>query len=318
MLSISSKANNIAQAVKLRVMIFIFFYLLSEFARFFIMVGVDKHPLMAMWGSVFFELTAIIIFNLLYGMTGVGRDINTLNFYGVVLHLLYIPFYCYGIDLSSEHNNASKCINALIVLRLLLPLSQDMLRRIALLEYAKGWFHVNRLFVNQYVNGLTISIFILCALPLFTLIYFINTDQMRMTGIAIVLFAFFIAIESSKKAQQPAEQAKSSPRETTAENTAHSKSPSQEGTGGMRGYVVTLLAGVVIIIVINLRPTNSQQDRMYKTGYASGYQDGKNGVKPKSSVRLGKMLYCHLVFDPREHRDYGKGPHECDPEHFDQ
>lgn len=318
MLTISNKVSHIAEAVKSRLMIFIFLYLTFQFSLLFIMASVSTHPLMAMWGNIFFEMTAIIIFNLLFGASGVGRDVITLTFYGVLVHLLYIPFYCYGIDLSSEHNNAQKIINALIVLRLLLPFSQDLLRRIALLEYAKGWFHVNRLFVSQYVNGLTISIFILCALPLFTMIYFINTDQMRMTGIAIVLFAFFIAIESTKKAQQSAEQAKPSTRETTAENTTDSKSPAQENADHTRGFVMLLIACFAAFVAFNLWPSDSQQDRMYKTGYASGYQDGKNGVKPKSSVRLGKMLYCHLVFDPTEQRDYGKGPHECDPEHFDK
>lgn len=132
MLSISSKAIHIAQALKLRGMIFIFLYLSMEFNQLFFMASVSTQPLMAMWGNIFFEMTAIIIFNLLFGASGVGRDVITLTFYGVLVHLLYIPFYCYGIDLSSEHNNAQKIINALIVLRLLLPFSQDLLHRIAL------------------------------------------------------------------------------------------------------------------------------------------------------------------------------------------
>ncbi len=46
------------------------------------------------------------------------------------------------------------------------------------------------------------SMFVLCALPLFTLIYFINTDQMCITGIAIILFVFIVALGHSSKAQR--------------------------------------------------------------------------------------------------------------------
>lgn len=317
MLSMSNKSINIVQALQLRAMIFLFFYLSLEFSRLFVFSGVNLYPLMAMWGVVFSELTTIIILHLLYGTTGVGRDVNTLNFYGVVFHLLYIPFYCYGIDFSTEHNNASKCINALIVGRLLLPLSPDLLRRIALLDYAKDWFHAHRLFVSQYVNGLTISIFILCALPLFIMIYLTNTDQMRITGIAIVLFAFFIAIESAKKAAPPAEPPQ--PRSINEEDSALSKAAGQEPSFDRREFLVTLFVAVIVaFVLVNFRPSDTAKDRAYLTGYASGYSDGKNGVKPKSSVRLNKLLYCQLVFDPKETRDFGKAPHECDPEHFDQ
>ncbi len=80
MLTISNKVGNLIEAMKLRLMLFIFFYLTLEFARLFLIVGAATHPLMALWGMTLFEVTAIIILNLLYGSTGVGRDINTLSF----------------------------------------------------------------------------------------------------------------------------------------------------------------------------------------------------------------------------------------------
>ncbi len=319
MLTISNKLGNIAEAVKLRVGIFIFLYLSLQFALFFIMASVSTYPLMAMWGGIFVELTAMIIFNLRYGRTALGRDINTLIFYGVVLHLLYIPFYSYGIDLSAYHNNAQKGLNALIVLRLLLPLQQDLLQRIAVIEYAKAWFHQNQPFVRQYVNGLTVSIFILCALPLFTLMYFINSDQMRITGIAIVLYAFFVAFENSKTEQKPAPQ----PRPAVQENDntdvdAKFITLPKEDVELLRNGV-KLLAGLLAIAFITaLAVSGSNKESTFLSGYAAGYHDGKTGAPPKTTMNLGKMLYCQLVFDRRQPRNYGEGEHECDPKHFDK
>ncbi len=272
---------------------------------------------MALWGMTLFELTAIIIFNLLYGSTGVGRDINTLNFYAVLLHLLYIPFYCYGIDLSDYHNNAAKCFNYLIVLRLLLPLQQDLLQRIALVEYAKAWFQQNQPFVRQYINGLTISIFLLCALPLFTLIYFINTDQMRITGIAIVLFAFATAFQNSKTEQKPAPQPSPAVQEIDEADAKFVTLPKEE-VEFLRYATKVLAILLAITLITTMLMAGPKKEDMFLSGYAAGYHDGKNGSPPKTTMNLGKMLYCQLVYDPSEPRNYGEGPHECDPKHFNK
>ncbi len=115
MLSIPSGIIRFAEVALQRMMIFILFYLSLEFVRMFISASAPTHPYMAMWATIFFELTVIIIVNLQFGSFSVGRDINTISFYGVLLHLFYLLFYFEGINVSEYHNNAAMGFNGLII-----------------------------------------------------------------------------------------------------------------------------------------------------------------------------------------------------------
>ena len=52
-------------------------------------------------------------------------------FYGVLIHIAYLPFFFYGINLAALHNDAHKTINTLIELRLLYIGGKELLRLIS-------------------------------------------------------------------------------------------------------------------------------------------------------------------------------------------
>ncbi len=194
-------------------------------------------------------------------------------------------------------------INGLIVLRLFYFGDRDLLSRIAVIEYSKKWLLDSRWFINSYINGLTITIFTFCAIPLFTLIYLINTDKMRVTGIAIILFTFFIAIENSTKGRA-ANKAKSAPADVPAAKEGAAHIAAQGGTEEELAYAedhikdqneLLRLTNAVIIagFFICLLMIQGEGQKKFLFGYAFGYADGKNDVKPKAEVRLERLVKCY-------------------------
>ncbi|WP_338848953.1 hypothetical protein V8J88_08415 [Massilia sp. W12] len=188
-----------AANIKSRITIYLTYYLSLEFTRYFISASAAANPYIAMWGAIFSAVTLIIILDLLYGDSKVGKDINTLISYIAVAHLLYLPFYYHGYQVAIYHNTAVKIINALIIFRLFYLGDRTLFSAIAFIEKTKLIIPNKKRPFSNYVNGLTVTLFIVCAIPFFTLIYIINTDKMRITGIAVVLLVFFIAIEFSNR-----------------------------------------------------------------------------------------------------------------------
>lgn len=316
MLTIPNMLVKFGELIWPRIKIYILFYLALEFGRMFISVGAKPHPYMALWCGVFFDATIIVILNLLYGATAVGRDINTVNCYGLLLHFVFMAFYYQGIDISTYHNYVAMCGNGLITLRLFYLADCDLLSRIAVIEYAKNWHLDRRWFFNSYINALTITLFFLCAIPLCTLIYLINTDQMRLTGIAIILFSFFVAIEYSTK---------NTPRRAgqIGREIATPLRPENGNMVAMRSMVATapdlpteharaskkeldywslcMLCGAIfvfLIYVIGSILLRQEKSMMFKFGYASGYNDGKQGEKAKSETHWDKLMECYRTADP--------------------
>lgn len=241
---------------------------------------------------------------MLYGTENIEHDVNTLNFYALVCHLIFVAFYFYGYQVADYHNYAAKLINGLTVLRLFYFGNREFFSRIAIIEHCKNWLFDSRCFVNNYINGMTIALFVLCAIPLFTLIYFINTDQMRVTGIAIILFAFFTAIEKSDKNKT----AKTS-RDATAKinndviiqvvmptNVVAPQGDAKDvdffNIEFFKDTCKMLAIALVLVLAGGQLVMYAREQTMFSLGYASGYTDGKSGAKPKSETDFKKLMRC--------------------------
>ncbi len=321
MLTLSNHLLPWRETLTFRAKIFIFLYFTTEFMRAFVTVGMVAHPLMAVWCSIFFDATVIIILHLLFCPSSIGRDINTLSFYGMLVHLAYMFCYYKGIEVSTYHNNLLKAINALIVLRLFLPAHRDFFSRIAAIEYAKKWLYTNQKFTNQYINGLTISLFFICALPMFVLIYLINTDQMRITGIAIVLVTFYTAFEKSSgnskniAVAEPATKTldeKKIERTELATDLAEKLSIANKEVRFLQYVWKILCGGIVVFGLVGLLQFKFEINKMFDFGYAFGYADGKKGAPPKAETSLEKLHYCYHVFDPMRNLPDPGVTGECD------
>lgn len=281
-----------ADKLKTHILLFLFYYLSIAFTRYFISASMETHPYMAMWCALFFMATVSIILSLLYGQSNVGRDVNTLVFYIPILHLIYLPFYYYGYQFAIYHNTAVKFINALILLRLCYFGERELFSRIAFIERTKTIFQNNRWLFSYYVNGLTITLFFLCAMPLFTLIYIINTDEMRITGIAVVLFTFFIAIEvSDRRTKQSANNSPSISIVKEAEQDALNKLTNSSNF--YKAIAQILGAALIAVILFSALSIRAKEVSYFKYGYNDGYTDGKNGKAPISDKNREKLLNCY-------------------------
>ena len=317
MLSLSSTVLKCVGAVFRRGMMFAFIYLALEFTRMFIDASANTHPYMAMWSTVLFDLTVIIIFNLEFGNNSCVRDIGTLNLYAVIFHLIYIPCFFYGYQFGDYHNYAIKCVNGLIALRLFYFGERELLSRISIITPPKKWLLGRNWFINSYVNGLTVTIFALCAAPLFTLIYLINTDKMRITGIAIILFSFYVAIEHSKKRiligatpkpeiVPPAKEDNAAPI-AAPHDDANELARAKTRIESLVEACKILIGGFIVCSFLGGYAAHFKSKKMFVFGYAFGYADGKSGTKPKSETRFTRLVDCY------DRPDIGGRPAPPDP-----
>jgi hypothetical protein len=289
----------IAATIFGRAKIALFIYLELEFSRMFISASAVNHPEMAVLGIIFCDATAIIIFSLLFDDRHSGRDVNTLNTYALILHMVYAPLFFSGIDASDIHNNGIKLLNWLITARLFYFGSRDLLWRISIIEKSKKWLLNSQYLANEYINRLTVGLFFLCAAPLSVLIYLINTDKMRVTGIAIILFSFFVAIEHSAK--------KKLNRELLAAQKIPKSIPISEKTRvrvlrqlirykrealQMREWIKVLyIVGAFLLVALAAAAySDIRRDALF--GYVAGYTDAKTGKPARAPANLEKLMQC--------------------------
>ncbi len=308
MLTLSKNLPSFSDAIFTRIKIFTLLYLSLEFTRMFISTWMAPHPYMSMITAFIFDAVLIILFILLYDDTHVGRDINTLNCFVVIVHLFYLPFYHNGIDGSMLHNYSVKALNVLIVLRLFYFGKKDLLAPIAVVDCAKRWCSRHHLFSNQYINRMTITISVLGALCIFTLIYLLNADNIRMSDIAVILFSFFVAIEKSKTSHTE----KVTPHTIANEVPSTTAAPlemqqqlkiAQEKIDDLKMVVTILAVALSMLLVIFSIELHARSREKFAFGYASGYADGKNGVPPQRETRLQKIAECFTdtgIMPPRD------------------
>lgn len=295
MLSLPGVWIKYGEIVFQRAMIYTFIFLTLEFSRMFISASAATHPYMAMWGDILFGATTILIFALLFGQSCAGRDINTLDTWALLAHLIYIPCYASGLQVAEYHNLAIKVINAVIVVRLFYFGQREFFVRISIIELAKNWLLTRHPASGAVFNRLTLALFVLCAIPLFTLIYLINTDRMTISGIAIVLFAFYVA---TSPANRPANPAPRNPEAAISGRFQIRRGMLKELR--MTNWILTTI--LILTLLVGWVILGVREKVMFHLGYSAGYQDGKSGAQPKMEVNWERLIRCY-GFD-----GYGKPP----------
>lgn len=292
MLSIPSFIVRFGEAIWLRITIALFFYLALSFGRMFVSVGAQDHQLLTVICGTVFDATCIIIFYLLYGMHSVGRDISTLSFYGVVLHVMYIACYFLRIEFSEIHNMLSKGINGLIILRIIFITPNELFAVISPIHHIRKFLLSKEWFFNFYPNILTVAIFALCAVPLSVMIYVINTDEMRASGIAAILFAFYVAFEKGKSQSV-------TPVENESIQIKPKNNAEQDDLAKANEIIFELnfWLKIIFVIAVILAIGITASIKFYKVsffdaGYASGYSDAKSGAASKREANFQKALDC--------------------------
>jgi hypothetical protein len=286
MLSIPIGVSRFFESALTRAVLFIFLYLSLAFSRMYISASVGAYPVMAMWCNILVDVNLIIIAALRWGDRSEARDICTLAFIGVLIHLAYLPFYHNGIDVSAYHNGAQKIINWLIVSRLFYVGERDIIAPVSLITRTKNFLLNERFFLNAYVNGLTAAVTIFCAAPLCALIYIINTDEIRTTGIAITLFSFYIAFSSAGKRIAETIDVEVTQSERDSFDVAN------ERYRELEVWFIVFVATSVIVGLGLIASMNFYKVSFFDAGYASGFSDAKSGAAPKKETDFNKALAC--------------------------
>jgi hypothetical protein len=128
----------------------------------------------------------------------------------------------------------------------------------------------------------------------------INTDKMRITGISIILFVFFIAIEYANKkkvnrqliAEQRAAVTKTVSDATRARVLQQIEKAKREVVQ-MREYI-NILYGVgafLVLALVAMSFHDSRKDALF--GYATGYIDAKTGKPPRAETDIQNLLDCY-------------------------
>ena len=115
----------------------------------------------------------------------------------------------------------------------------------------------------------------------------INTDEMRASGICVVLFAFAVAFENAKRyaatAPSVAEVEPTEQDEKSIEDEKHAM--------GMARVIYCMVAFVIASAIAHIA---DDEKRFFNVGYASGYSDAKSGAAPKKETDFQKALWCNM------------------------
>jgi FtsH-binding integral membrane protein len=292
MLTIPRYIVRFGEAIWLRITIALFFYLSLSFVRLFISVGSHDHQLLTVLCATFFDASCIIIFNLLYGRHSVGRDINTLSFYGVVLHAMYLACYFLRIEFSEIHNMLSKGLNGLIILRIIFITSSELFYVISPIHHIKKFLLHRKWLASSQLNSLIVAVFALCAVPLSIMIYVINTDEMRASGIAVILFAFYVAFEKGKS-----ESVVSVENQIVHITPKHDTEQVDLAKANEIIFELNFWLKIIFVIAVIMALGITASIKFYKVsffdaGYASGYSDAKSGAASKREANFEKALAC--------------------------
>ncbi len=286
MLTIPNYLVKIGATIWLRATIGLFFYLSLIFVRMFISVGAQDHPYLTVICGIAHHATAIVIFHLLYGRYSVGRDIIFLSLVGWIITLGYFLISFVGVDAAQLQHLAAKSLNGLIVLRCIFLTDRDLFATFSPIEIAKKWLLKRQWYVNSYINTLTVAVFVLCAVPLFTMMVLINTDEMRASGICVVLFAFGVAFENAKR------YAATTPSVAEVGPADKKSIEDEEHAMGMARVIYFVVALVIAGVITKFA---DDERRFFNVGYASGYSDAKSGAEPKKEKDFQKALWCNMV-----------------------
>ena len=206
-----------------RGMIIIFMFLVYSLNKI-IAHPVDDQPLKLVIYSLL-DLVAVVIVPLLFQDKKITRDTNELNLYSMIFHLIYIPFYNYGIE-ATYHNWAIRGLLIIFAVRVLYfgaKTSDGDFKGFPTfggLGLFRLWRESHN-FTFKFCNHLPSVLFFGAAAPLWFISYRSNDTPVTMTVVALMMFVFFVATKMNNQDRLiAADQAAKNRSETQSEKSA--------------------------------------------------------------------------------------------------
>lgn len=180
-----------------RIMMGLFFFLCYKCGNVFI-DPLDDGSVQLVLASLF-EITIMVVTALMFGDKSVTRDINEINAYALLFHLLYLPFFFKGIP-AIYHNSAINILLGVIAVRLVYfgPRSADGdfkgLPVFGLLGHVRVWWQAQPALQTHTLNRyLPEILFFGAAIPLWAIMVRVNDLSVTVTIAVLMSFIFFIA-----------------------------------------------------------------------------------------------------------------------------
>jgi hypothetical protein len=145
-----------------------------------------------------FEVPVMVIIALASGNNNITRDLNELNFYGLICHLIYLPFYFQGVP-SVYHNTAIKILLVVFAIRLCYfgPRTADGdfkgLPIYGLLGYTRQWLAARRAAMDTSFQHWAAVLFFGSAVPLWLFMLYFNDLRVTASIAGLMVFIFFIS-----------------------------------------------------------------------------------------------------------------------------
>ncbi len=271
------------------------------------------------------DLVSISIIAKICNNKNVGRDINELNLYSVIIHLIAIPAYYYTEIPTEYHNYAIWFLFGLAILRLFYfgKKTEDNdyqgLPTFGLLGYFRKAIAKTRQMPFKYYPDI---LFFGSAVPLWFIIFQTNEQAITITVIGAMLFIYLIS-DAIKKQATNTRHIELSEDETRLLEIFKSKSSrekalilSHAGTGFAAiaaeaeinkakqiddakylGYKIA--AGTLLVLLIALAASTfggipQARSDYYRFGYKQGFLDAKEGKRQLTAAERERHVACHL------------------------
>ncbi len=151
------------------------------------------------------EVSTMVLLSMLFSNKNVAKDLNELNCYALLAHLLYLPAY-YQLVSAEYHNIAIKILLSLAAIRLIYfgPIDENNdykgVSPFGILEHTKTWIHQhNGSAIERISNYLPTVLFFGSVIPLAFIMWRAHDLVITGTIIGLMIFIFLIAQQLQKK-----------------------------------------------------------------------------------------------------------------------
>lgn len=272
------------------------------------------------------EIVSIIIILRFCGQRNIGRDINELNVYALLLHIITIPTYYYTNIPVEYHRNGiwALLIAALVRLSYFGKLDENGdykgLPAFGLFAKVQQLYSAHIKKDRHAFQHWPDILFFGSALPLWFIIWKTNDQSITITAIGLMLFIYFITDSIKQKDTQKIDRLGQSGLSgtPTIQPIAQDHGAISQHGGALHDNIsenipvtkITTKRFVIILIVcilsaclfyyimISMASSRTKLLREnFDLGYASGFSDAKSGSTPKRETDFNMALWCINAYE---------------------
>jgi hypothetical protein len=267
------------------------------------------------------DVTSMVVINRFCGERRIGRDINELTFYGVLLHIIAIPAYYYTEIPVEFHNNGIWILFIVSIGRLAYFGKQTEdgdykgLPAFGLLACIQKVYaeHLKR--DKKAFHHWSEVLFFGSAAPLWFIMWRTNDQSITITVIGLMVFIYLVTgvLQKRESNNAQANGTVAAPIDVAARIAAATQEMVEQLEYAnaiikrLKETCRILLITIGVILFFGWIIKTAKDNAMFNMGYAAGYTDSQNKEKPKMDTDFDKLARCYSIRGDR----YSIPPSEC-------